>query len=85
MDYVAQVQSSNKKDAQSKAAWDFCENLVKTGFMKQSELPPKPVSNQITQIFFFLFDGYPSATKISGHHPKVLIQFKKILASHLTI
>jgi len=52
MDYIAQVQSSNKKDAQSKAAWDFCENLVKTGYMKQSELPPKPVST----IFFGIFN-----------------------------
>ncbi|CAK8686448.1 unnamed protein product [Clavelina lepadiformis] len=42
LDYVAQVEASNKKDAQSKAAWDFCENLVKTGYMKASELPPKP-------------------------------------------
>nr|XP_002131661.1 uncharacterized protein LOC100181347 isoform X1 [Ciona intestinalis] len=42
LDYVAEAQAPNKKDAQGKAAWNFCENLVKTGYMKASELPPRP-------------------------------------------
>lgn len=42
LDYVANVEASNKKDSQSKAAWDFCDNLVKMGYMKTTELPPKP-------------------------------------------
>ena len=46
LDYVAEAEAGNKKDAQSKAAWDFCENLVKMGYMKTTELPPKPVSNR---------------------------------------
>lgn len=44
LDYVAKVEASNKKDAQSKAAWDFCDNLVKMGYMKTTELPPKPTA-----------------------------------------
>nr|CAB3262648.1 uncharacterized protein LOC100181347 [Phallusia mammillata] len=43
LDYIAEVEAPNKRDSQSKAAWDFCENLVKVGYMKTSELPPKPM------------------------------------------
>ena len=60
IEYTAQVQASNKKDAQSRAAWDFCENLVKTGYMKQSELPPKPVGYlKCSWLFgYLIFEGY---------------------------
>ncbi|XP_039252997.2 uncharacterized protein LOC120330203 [Styela clava] len=43
LEYIAKVTAASKKDSQSKAAWDFCEHLVKTGYMKESELPQKPV------------------------------------------
>uniref|UniRef100_H2Z307 DRBM domain-containing protein n=1 Tax=Ciona savignyi TaxID=51511 RepID=H2Z307_CIOSA len=42
LDYVAEARAASKKDAQSKAAWNFCEHLVKTGYMTASELPPRP-------------------------------------------
>ena len=38
-DYVAAGNSTNKKDAQSNSARDFCSFLVRSGFMKPEEVP----------------------------------------------
>ena len=38
-DYVAAGNSTNKKDAQSNSAKDFCSFLVRSGFMKPEEIP----------------------------------------------
>lgn len=41
------VEANNKKDAQSKAAWNFCDHLVKIGMIKETDLPPRPVAPAI--------------------------------------
>jgi len=42
--YVGKGSASNKKDAQTRAAWDFCDYLVKEGKMTETELPTREVS-----------------------------------------
>ena len=41
--FVGKGAASNKKDAQTRAAWDFCDYLVKEGKMKEEELPTREV------------------------------------------
>lgn len=41
--YVGKGKASNKKDSQTRAAWDFCDWLVKEGKMQESELPTREV------------------------------------------
>ena len=44
IDHKEDVEANNKKDAQSKAAWNFADHLVKIGSIQASDLPPRPVS-----------------------------------------
>ena len=44
-DYVAKGCASNKRDAQTRAAWDFCDYLVREGKMKSEVLPVREVMN----------------------------------------
>ena len=39
MSYVGAGNSTSKKDAQANAARDFCNFLVRTGEMKQEDIP----------------------------------------------
>ena len=42
--YVGKGAAGNKKDAQTRAAWDFCDYLLKEGKMKEEELPTREVN-----------------------------------------
>lgn len=44
IDHKEDVEANNKKDAQSKAAWNFADHLVKIGSVQASDLPPRPVA-----------------------------------------
>ena len=44
IDHSVFMTAHNKKDAQSRACWDFCDYLVKIGKISEKELPPRPVS-----------------------------------------
>ena len=42
IDYKAQKEAKNKKEAQTQCAWDFCEKLVELTYIGAAELPKKP-------------------------------------------
>ena len=42
IDYKAQKEAKNKKEAQTQCAWDFCEKLVEFTHINASDLPKKP-------------------------------------------
>ena len=42
-DFIARGSASNKKDAQTRAAWDFCDWLVTEKKMTALELPTREV------------------------------------------
>jgi len=44
IDYSVFMTAHNKKDAQSRACWDFCDYLVKMGKINENELPPRPIA-----------------------------------------
>lgn len=52
--HIATGTAISKKEAQTKAAWDFVDFLLKEGQVKESELPPR---NPTT------VSGYPTATQ----------------------
>ncbi|KAJ8300169.1 hypothetical protein KUTeg_021688 [Tegillarca granosa] len=54
-DYVGVGNSTNKKDAQSNAAKDFIQFLVRQGLMQQSEVPTFAVSFIISCMLQNLF------------------------------
>jgi hypothetical protein len=49
--YIGIGNSTNKKDAQSNAALDFCQFLVRSGSLNQNDLP---MANVIRSLVFFL-------------------------------
>ena len=38
---AASEEARSKREAQTAAAWSFCDEMVRKGYMKQHELPPK--------------------------------------------
>jgi len=44
IDHSVFMTAHNKKDAQSRACWDFCDYLVKVGKISEKELPPRPIA-----------------------------------------
>ena len=42
IDYKAQKEAKNKKEAQTQCAWDFCEKLVQMSCIPEGDLPKKP-------------------------------------------
>ena len=41
LDYKASEEARSKRDAQTNAAWNFCDEMVRTGYMKKKDLPPR--------------------------------------------
>jgi hypothetical protein len=52
-DYAAVGNSTSKKDAQSNAARDMVQYLVRTGDMQQSEVPDSGASLQVIHVYLF--------------------------------
>ena len=41
IDYIASEEARSKRDAQTQAAWNFCDEMVRTNLMKRKDLPPR--------------------------------------------
>ena len=41
IDFKASEEARSKREAQTAAAWKFCDEMVRKGYMKAAELPPK--------------------------------------------
>ena len=41
LDYKASEEARSKRDAQTAAAWNFCDEMVKNNLMKKKDLPPR--------------------------------------------
>ena len=41
LEYKASEEARSKRDAQTQAAWNFCDEMVRTGYMKKKDLPPR--------------------------------------------
>ena len=41
IDFKASEEARSKREAQTASAWSFCDEMVRKGYMKASELPPK--------------------------------------------
>jgi len=63
--YIAVGISSNKKDAMSNAARDFCHYLIRVGEMLPQDVPQLSVDNNLI-VFFFLTVFIAQASQLEG-------------------
>lgn len=67
IDYKAQKEAKNKKEAQTQCAWDFCEKLVELTYIGVAELPKKPDPDAPTgSSTASVTSGAPNASANSG-------------------
>nr|XP_018671141.1 zinc finger RNA-binding protein isoform X1 [Ciona intestinalis] len=75
-DYVAKGSAGNKKDSQTRAAWDFCDYLVREKLMTESELPIRDAKFAATN------NKMPASYKPQSYQEtKVGIAMKKALSN----